>query len=407
MKWPWILAISCSLFTSSLYCHTGFDQKVFADIKKQLPHQISPKASPSNKDNSNVARPVRLHSDSLTCGSLRNQSLSYTITAASNQASGNTFPFLTLPTSASPKTVLTNIRGIYISRPTFTGPRLNSLVRFVKAHGMNAMVVDVKDDNGIVSLGPAVCRNVKLMHQQHIYLIARIVTFKDPYLAKSRPVLAIQSRHGGTWTQSGVPWVDPYRTEVWRYNVAIAKRAVAAGFDEIQWDYVRFPDVPAQKRRSAVFANSRGVSRSDDISAFLKYARRELGHTPMSADVFGLVTSARDDIGIGQQWEKIAPYVDAISPMMYPSHYSPGVYGLKYPEQSPHLTIEKGLHDALMRSIKLQAKGVHTAVIRPWLQDFDMRVPYSQREVKAQIRAAAEAGINSYLLWNQGNNYTK
>ena len=301
---------------------------------------------------------------------------------------------------------LDHVRGIYVSPAAMNPKGARHLFTFMKTHGLNAMVIDVKDDHGVVRLGPRMQRMVRSLRYQHVYLIARIVVFKDPTLARTHPAWAIRRSSGGTWTQKGVPWVDPYRIPVWKYNVDIAKRARQVGFDEIQWDYVRFPDATPKMYRSAVFANPNGVTKSNDIRAFLQYARRNLPNTQISADVFGLVTTASDDMGIGQVWEKMSPYVDVLSPMMYPSHYGHGIYGLRVPESQPYATVRHGLLDALARNRQLQKKGYHTAILRPWLQDFDMRVPYGRTDVMAQIRAARQLGVTDYLLWNQGARYS-
>lgn len=299
-----------------------------------------------------------------------------------------------------------HVRGLYVNQASLRGPRLARLLTFMHQHGLNAMVVDVKDDYGRVTLTQSTRQTVQALKAQHLYLIARIVVFKDPKLARSQPSLAIAERGGGLWTQQGVPWVDPYKPQVWSYNVQIAKRAIAAGFDEIQWDYVRFPDGSRTALSKARFDNPKGVSKSNEIAAFLRHARRNLQHVRISADVFGLVTSAADDMGIGQVWEKMAPNVDVISPMMYPSHYGPGIYGLANPERSPYRTIEKGLQDAIHRNRVLAQRHAPAPGIRPWLQDFDMRVPYNRREVEHQIQAASALGIQDYLLWNQANRYS-
>jgi hypothetical protein len=319
------------------------------------------------------------------------------------------------------------VKGIYVSFSNVGDDRLNGLIQLLEKTELNAMVIDVKDDLGRIpydskvdlvnQVGADRSQNVSDMKKllsdlkkREIYTIARIVTFKDPNLAKKKPDWAMKRHNGSVWRDpKGVAWVDPYRKEVWDYTISIAKEAVELGFDEIQFDYVRFPDNAKRVKREVAFHNPHGKSKAENITDFLTYANQEL--KPMgafiSADVFGLVTTARDDMGIGQEWEKIAGQVDYISPMMYPSHYSEGSYGLSSPEANPHQTIEEGLKDALARNKKLEAKGIKTPIIRPWYQDFDFRRRYGTKEVRDQIKAGEELGIHQYLIWNQGNRYTE
>src|SRR5690606_15805479 len=175
-----------------------------------------------------------------------------------------------------------------------------------------------------------------------IYPIARIVVFKDPILAGWRPEWAIQNRDGSLWQdRQGTFWVDPYNREVWDYNIALAREAVLLGFSEIQWDYVRFPDVPARYLQHAIFPARAGRSRTDAIREFLQYSREELAdlNVPITADVFGLTVSVRNDMGIGQEWERLIDATDVILPMVYPSHFARGSYGIPNPNASPYETV--------------------------------------------------------------------
>ena len=320
-----------------------------------------------------------------------------------------------------------SIKGIYVTAKNFSNKqKRQKLLKLLEESDLNAVVLDIKDDQGHLTYQSKVplAKEVKsnkhasikdleeLLHElksRDIYTIARIVTFKDPHLAEQKKEWAIKHRNGGTWKdKQGVLWIDPYHPKVWEYVTDIALEVAQLGFDEIQFDYIRFPDNPKRLAREGTFPLADGRSKAEAIGEFLTFARKRLGeeNVVISADVFGLTTTTKDDMGIGQQWEIITQHVDIISPMMYPSHYAKGSYGLKNPEAAPHQTIEEGLKDAIEKNEKLKAKGLKVAQIRPWYQDFDFRRNYSHKEVEAQIKAGEEFGLKGYLLWNQANRYS-
>lgn len=318
------------------------------------------------------------------------------------------------------------IKGIYLtSKSVSTTDKFNELTSLVDNTGLNTMVIDVKDDEGKITYDselPLVneiqsdknapikdlASVVQTLKEKNIYTIARIVVFKDPYLAKKKSEWAIKSKNRTLWKdKSGIMWVDPHRQEVWDYSISIAQEVSKFGFDEVQWDYVRFPDYKNIDKEVS-FASSPFPTKEAAIGGFLQYAYSKV-KTPnltISADVFGLTTSVKDDMGIGQKWETMTQHVDVISPMMYPSHYAKGTYGIANPEASPYQLIKKGLQDAIAKNHEVQSQGKPVAKIRPWYQDFDMRIPYRIKEVQDQIRAGNELGITEYLLWNAGNTYT-
>lgn len=314
-----------------------------------------------------------------------------------------------------------HVRGIYLTGWTAgLAPRFTELVRLVDATPLNTMVIDVKDDEGILTyrmhLPPGLDpgqkaakvedpdRLLATLQEHGIYAIARLVVFKDQVLPHLRPDLAVQ-RPGGVpfRDRAGFLWADPYDRRVWEYNVAIAKDAASRGFAEIQFDYVRFPDVP--RTTPLLFPSQDGRSKAEVIRDFLAYARRELAPygVRVSADIFGLVTTVRDDLGIGQNLEAVASVVDWVSPMAYPSHYARGEFGLSDPDAQPYETVHRSLRDAVHR---LQEAGLKTEVV-PWLQDFSLRHPYGAEEVLAQVKAAADLGIDDWYLWNPRNRYTE
>lgn len=308
-------------------------------------------------------------------------------------------------------------KGIYVSGWVAGSPRMNALIDLVRETELNAVVIDVKDDHGnityqstlpkVAEMGNSVAYIKDLdallqrLDREGIYAIARIVVFKDPALGKNRPDLVILGPSGLPWRDRiHATWADPYNREVWAYNVAVAKEAAARGFQEIQFDYVRFPS--DGNLDGLVYPAATGEKRSRVIADFLAYARRELEPLGafVSADVFGLVTSAADDLGIGQYWEELAPSVDYMSPMVYPSHYALRSYGLPDPDAAPYETVYRAMQDALRRTAGTGAR------IRPWLQDFTLRNRYDANMVRAQIKAVQDSGLDEWMLWNPYSNFT-
>jgi hypothetical protein len=289
---------------------------------------------------------------------------------------------------------------------------------------LNAVVIDVKGDRGLIpyrtevpaaleagALGPVIIKDfdglMAGLKAQGVYTIARIVTFKDNVLATHRKDLAIiDTRTGRPWMDNEkLAWVDPFREEVWNYTIAIAKEAAAKGFDEIQFDYVRFPtDGRLSAARYSQPNNS--TTRLPTIAAFLAKARRELGPTGvfLAADVFGYTAFNANDTDIGQRIEELSPYLDYICPMVYPSGYHLGIPGFRNPVLHPYEVVRESVRLTRQRS-------QHTTVqVRPWIQDFrdyafDRRL-FGAREIRAQIRGAAEGGGLGWMLWNPRNDYT-
>ena len=289
---------------------------------------------------------------------------------------------------------------------------------------LNAVVIDVKGDRGwilyrtevelavaIGAQGPGTLKDFDgLMADfkaRGIYTIARIVTFKDNILATARPDLAIiDTRTGRPWIDNEkLAWVDPFREEVWAYNIAIAQEAVRRGFDEVQFDYVRFPTDGKLGAARYAKPNSK-ETRLPAIAAFLEKARREVGASGafLGADVFGYTAFNENDTDIGQRIEELAPHLDYICPMVYPSGYHKGIPG----HSNPILVPYKVVHESV-RLIHKRAGGT-VARVRPWLQDFkdyafDRRI-FGVSEVQAQIRGSEEAGGSGWMLWNPRNDYT-
>ncbi|MFA6029199.1 MAG: putative glycoside hydrolase [Elusimicrobiota bacterium] len=242
------------------------------------------------------------------------------------------------------------------------------------------------------------------LRAQNLKAVARIVVFRDELLSRKHPEWAVRNPEGGVWrNQNRAAWMDPYRKVVWDYNLDLAVRAAELGFDEIQFDYIRFPTEGNTRACRYVRSDHSRNSAISNLVEFLRHARRRIDPTgkPISIAVFGMTTTSKDDMGIGQEIDRLAPLVDYISPMMYPSHYYKGEYGLASPNREPYKIIHRGLRDAKSR-LKEQAPK-----LRPYLQDFSLfGVRYGPQQVKAQILAAHLQGVESWILWNASNNYT-
>ena len=319
------------------------------------------------------------------------------------------------PSVKAPRKLPEEVRGIHITMALASlDGKLQEYLELV-GDGLNTIELDVKDENGEVGfLTSAVplAREVgaarpyykpreaaRMIHAKGVYLIGRVVVFEDPLLSAGRPELAIKNPDGSVWrNQAGLGWTNPYDKRVWDYNVSLAEVAARAGFDEIQFDYVRFPtdgDI-----ESIVFPNKTSTPPGWVITEFVHYAAKRLKPlgVRISTDVFGL--AATRDLGIGQIPKRIAKYVDAVNPMVYPSHYGPGEYGLEDPNGSPGPTVEWSLSD-FRRELKQS-----NAQLIPWLQDFSYGRTYGIADVRAQIDAARLMGARGYLLWNPLGIYT-
>jgi len=283
---------------------------------------------------------------------------------------------------------------------------------------LNALVIDVKGDRGIVPYASAALTAaglpqtvvtvrdmpalVRELRERGLYLIARIVTFKDEPYAAQHPAWAVHDAHGNVWKdREGLAWIDPFRREAWERNLALAEEAAEFGFDEIQFDYLRFPDATG-----LVFAEPDTQERRiAAIGGFLDAARQRLDrhNVFLAADVFGYVAWNSNDTHIGQQLESIAPRVDYLSPMLYPSGFSFGIPGHRDPVAAPYEIVQHSLQRALERT---RLPGVR---LRPWLQAFrdyafDRRA-FGEREIRQQIDAAEAMGTDGWMLWNAGNRY--
>jgi len=319
------------------------------------------------------------------------------------------------------------VKALYVNAWAFGSSKLAQLVHLADSTEINAFVVDVKDDTGCLlypsqvkvaqEIGATRCvrtRDVRsrldTLRAHDIYPIARIVVAKDPLLAEHRPGWSVQHTDGGLWRDRiGGAWVDAFNDSVWIYAAQLAEEAIRLGFAEVQFDYVRFPDEPKEMMAQAIFqSRGRGESQRSGVRAgvaILVNRLQPLG-VPITFDIFGLTASATGDLGIGQVWEDFITVADVVLPMVYPSHYYRGSYGLAWPNGEPYRVVRNALREAIERSRPF-AKA---ATIRPFLQAFTLgrRLPrYTPHEIREQIRAAEELGIMSWVLWNPRSVYMR
>jgi hypothetical protein len=321
------------------------------------------------------------------------------------------------------------IKGIYSTAYSAGGGRFNTLVKLLDDTDLNSMVIDIKDDDGWITFNTGnpkltafgtsknfigdINKVMTTLKEHKIYPIARIVVFKDTVLAQKKPEYSFVNPDGTLWKNKAVKgssFVNPYKKEVWDYNVEVAKEAIKVGFKEIQFDYVRFPE-GFEKRADVLKYQKDARTRADAVSSFVKYAKEQL--TPLGArvsvDIFGYAASVPAAEGIGQDFNKISMNVDVISPMIYPSHYSTGWFNSKVPDAAPYATIDGAMKDTHK---KLEAIDTLKPIVRPWIQDFTAswipgHIKYGKHELDEQIRALKANGIDEFLLWNSNNRFTE
>lgn len=327
------------------------------------------------------------------------------------------------------KRIPRKVKGIYVSGPMAgTATYMDELIDLVDTTELNAMVIDIKNDNGEITYDMDLPEAKELnananyignmeeliskLKKKDIYLIARIVAFKDPVLAKGKPELSLKKKDGAIfYDKSGLSWVNPYKKEVWEYLVSVAKEAAIIGFDEIQFDYIRFSTDSGMKEVD-FGEDGKNKSKIEVITDFTKYACENLKPLGVyvSADVYGTIIDSKVDAEIvGQDYKEMAKYLDYICPMIYPSHYQNGSYGIDYPDLKPYDLILNALNKS--RTVLGEDKN-KTAVVRSWLQDFtatwlNPHKIYGADEIRAQIQAVYDAGYEEWILWNGSNNYTK
>ena len=328
------------------------------------------------------------------------------------------------------------VRGIYISGPMAGSTELfQNILDSAAGTEINTVVIDFKDDQGRITCpvdSPVAseigaCRPyvqdmkelIASLKERGLYVIARVVAFRDPWLAEKKQAWSLHLADGSLYRdRQGMAWVDPYRKEVWDYLVEVGTEAKEAGFDEVQFDYIRFSTEGTM--RDVVFdeAVTGGRSKTDVITEFVKYAYENLASQGLfvSADVFGtIIGSDIDAQAVGQVYTEVAKHLDYICPMIYPSHYGPGNFGLEHPDTMPYETVLEALKKSQMVMDQAAEADGHVssqAIVRPWLQDFTASylgegnyIPYGYNEVQRQIQAVKDAGYDEWMLWSAANRY--
>ena len=325
----------------------------------------------------------------------------------------------------------TRAKGIYISAYVAGTPALvDNLINEFDRTEANALVIDFKDDFGRVvcetesplvkQLGSTkvyiedIAGLMQKLKDHHIYAIARIPAFRDAWLAEAQPDWCVKKADGTVFQdRDNHAWVNPYKEEAWEYLAEIALEAQKLGFDEIQFDYVRF--CTEKGMQDAVFSeeDTKGRSRTEAILDFMEYEYEKLSAAGLfvSADVFGaIINSDVNADSVGQVYGEMAKHLDYISPMIYPSHYSDGNYGIDHPDMRPYDTICAALTESRKELYFAGLDGSHVAAVRPWLQDFTAswlknHIPYGGDQVREQIRAVYDCGYDEWLLWDAACTY--
>ena len=314
------------------------------------------------------------------------------------------------------------VRGLYVNRwQTQSRNKMRHFIAIADTTEINALVLDMKDEFGLNfrTADTLLSRNagnsgavpelralLDTLRAHDIISIARLVVFKDSVAARVNPEHTIRKPDGTPWRDhEGLAWVNPYDADIREYNMRVADEMIRLGFDEVQFDYIRFPE-PYKSLPRQVFPKSEGRSKPDAIADFLRVACgriNDLGGR-CTADIFGLVTTVRGPLEIGQEWEKLAPVTDVLLPMVYPSHYPKGAFGVARPNAEPYKIIYTAISKARERNEALGiTKPEH---VRPWLQAFQHGQPvYGAKEIEAQKQAVYDAGYEGWILWAPGSKY--
>ncbi|SDB57354.1 hypothetical protein SAMN02910298_02954 [Pseudobutyrivibrio sp. YE44] len=322
----------------------------------------------------------------------------------------------------------TKVCGLYVTGPIAGTEKMDEIINIINNSDANAIVLDVKDDFGNITFkmdNQYVQENeacipyisdieglLSKLKENNIYVIARIPCFKDPILAKAKSDLCLKTSDGTPVTDAnGNEWVNPAKEEVWEYIISIAETCCELGFDEIQLDYVRFP--VGQNAEEAIY----GVDTNDDnrqryINEFLTRACDSIHryNVPVSADVFGTIIKSNEDAShIGQDYVNLACSLDIICPMIYPSHYAAGEFGIDLPDANPYETINAALNGS--QTVLSATPEYKCAVVRPWLQAFTATwipdsITYDSYAINMQIQALHDAGYEEWILWNSKSDYS-
>ena len=326
-----------------------------------------------------------------------------------------------------PKLIVTHkktpavVKAVYMSSWVAATKNIRErLINNLAGTEINSIVIDVKDYSGAVSMDintktagqlsgrvKDLAEFVDYLHQKNYYVIGRISVFQDNLLSRQRSDLALKRLdNGALWTdRKGIAWLDVSAPEVWDYTIAVAKEAYRLGFDELNFDYIRFPSDGNTSNVAYPYSRLSVDTRAEALRKFFVYLNAKMKEidAPISADVFGMVATNTDDLGIGQVLENAIPYFDYVAPMVYPSHYPPGFLNYKNPASVPYEIVKHSMGVAVTRVV---AQGYSPLKLRPWLQDFDLGADYTAEMIKAQKRAVYDAGLTSWMMWDPANIYT-
>ncbi|MEN8904767.1 MAG: putative glycoside hydrolase [Clostridiales bacterium] len=318
-------------------------------------------------------------------------------------------------------------KGLYLTA-TSAGSRLDHYIELANKTEINSYIIDFKDDDGYVCFDSknetakevkAVDvrydpkKVVKELQKNDIYAIARIVCFKDPILAGVKTDQAIHNLDGSLFIHNNMAWLNPYNNDNWEYNLDLAKEAIEYGFDEVQFDYVRFPD---GKKSNMDFAKTNDNEMHEQIEAFLAKARKELPKEILSADIFAItLESPEDNEQIGQYYEKVGENMDYLCPMAYPSHYALGqiINGVEFPkpDKDPGGVVKQTL---LKGKSRLEKVKDHKPILRTYIQDFTASwigegnyQEYGATQVREQIEGVYAAGYEEWICWDPMNTYSE
>ena len=330
------------------------------------------------------------------------------------------------------------VKGIYMTSCVAGTPSWReSLKKLIDTTELNAVVIDIKDYTGTITIADpalqgAVSRGCKVkdlrdfieeLHKSGIYVIGRISVFQDVYYTGIHPELAVKKiSDGGVWKdRKGLSFIDVGARPYWDYIVLLSKASYALGFDELNYDYVRYPsdgnisDIKLNwlsSSSSTISSTSTPATKADILKSFFSYLHDNMKDTgaKLSVDLFGMTTMVHDDMGIGQILENTFPYFDYVDPMVYPSHYPATWEGYSNPAAHPYEVVKIAMSEGRRREeVWRVANGIATSTpskLRPWLQDFDLGATYGVAEVQAQIKATYDSGLSDWLVWDAGNKYT-
>ncbi|MFA6427808.1 MAG: putative glycoside hydrolase [Candidatus Magasanikbacteria bacterium] len=347
------------------------------------------------------------------------QNTMYAYAAETNSSSAQNDPEV-IAKQRREKPARQTVKGLYVTAYSAgSEKKIDEIIRLIDTTELNAVVIDIKDYSGRVlydsdlamvqdigaednRIGDAKAL-IKKLHEHTIYVIARQTVFQDPVLAGAKPEWAVKSKRGGIWRdRNGLSWVDPTQTSVWSYNVAIAKEAIRLGFDEINFDYVRFP---SDGNMSDVVYTVPEKAKHEVMKEFYHFLNTELTPRPalISLDLFGMIMDTvptGSDMNIGQRLVDSVDEVDYICPMMYPSHYAHGYAGYENPAQYPSQVLAYSTKKGIDAFIDKRAE------FRPWIQAFNIGAVYDAQKIRAQIDTIEKYTDAGWLLWNAANRYT-